>query len=390
MDLLEYQAKELFREVGIPILPSEYIDDPRQVRRLQLPYPLVLKSQVRAVERAKAGGIRFVENTIDAIAAARAIFSLPILGEYPRVLLAETRYEAEQELFLAIALDYQLQRPVLLGSVADNLRKKSQQDRLEQVVVEEEFSPFYARRLAIAMGLERGMVESVSAVLAKMYHLFVTKDLNRIEINPLGVNPLGEVMALDGKITVNDEALGRHPDLLAFTASEYAVPEQQFALNTIECRPCWIDEGGEIGVLCNGIGLGMTTWDLLVQEKGKPACLWAIATETGGTLLSTEEWLNAFEQGLAQLAARPQIKVILIHILCRSTAAERLACAISDAISTENGLTPSGKFRLQPMPPLVACLVGGDLDAIQSQFDELPVSWTNRLDAAVQSAIAFC
>ncbi|MDY6783215.1 MAG: ATP-grasp domain-containing protein [Cyanobacteriota bacterium] len=390
MDLLEYQAKELFREVGIPILASEYIDDPRQVRRLQLPYPLVLKSQVRAVERAKAGGIRFVENTIDAIAAARAIFSLPILGEYPRVLLAETRYEAQQELFLAIALDYQLQRPVLLGSLADNLRGKTRGDRLKTVVVEEEFSPFYARRLAIAMGLKNGTVKSVSAVLVKMYHLFISKDLDRIEINPLGVSARGEVMALDGKITVNDEALSRHPDLLAFTASEYAVPEQKFALNTIECRPCWIDEGGEIGILCNGIGLGMATWDLLVQEKGKPACLWAIATERGGTLLSTEDWLDSFEQGLAQLAARPQIKAILVHILCHSAAAERLARAIADALLPENSLTPGGRPRAKPLPPIVACLVGGDLEAIQSQFGELPVYWTDRLDAAVQSALTLC
>jgi succinyl-CoA synthetase beta subunit len=389
MDLLEYQAKELFREVGIPILPSEYIDDPRQIRRLQLPYPLVLKSQVRAVARAKVGGIRFVENTIDAIAAARAIFSLPILGEYPRVLLAETRYEAEQELFLAIALDYQLQRPVLWGSLADNLRSNHQSEQLKTIVVEEEFSPFYARRLAIAMGLKNETVESVSTVLVKMYHLFITKDLNRIEINPLAVNALGEVMALDGKITVNDEALGRHPDLLAFTASEYAVPEQQFALNTIECRPCWIEEGGEIGILCNGIGLGMATWDLLVQEKGKPACLWAIAAENGGLLLSTEDWLDSFEQGLAQLTARSQIKAILIHVLCGSADAERLARALANALSPEN-MTLSGRSRSKPIPPIVACLVGGNLEAIQSRFDERPVYWTDCLDAAVQSAISLC
>ena len=83
MDLLEYQAKELFREVGIPVLPSQRIDHPRDLKRLEIPYPVVLKSQVPTGGRGRAGGIRFVENTIDAIAAARAIFNLPILGQYP-------------------------------------------------------------------------------------------------------------------------------------------------------------------------------------------------------------------------------------------------------------------------------------------------------------------
>ena len=116
MDLLEYQAKELFREVGIPVLPSQRIDHPRDLKSLAISYPVVLKSQVPTGGRGRAGGIRFVENTIDAIASARSIFNLSILGQYPEVLLAEVRYDAEQELFLAVILDYALGRPVLLGS----------------------------------------------------------------------------------------------------------------------------------------------------------------------------------------------------------------------------------------------------------------------------------
>lgn len=99
MDLLEYQAKELFRRVGIPTLPSQTIAEPRQIKQLRIPYPVVLKSQVRAGGRGKAGGVRFVANTIDAIAAARSIFNLSILREYPEVILAEAHYNAEREFF---------------------------------------------------------------------------------------------------------------------------------------------------------------------------------------------------------------------------------------------------------------------------------------------------
>ena len=111
MDLLEYQAKEIFAQVGIPILPSQPIHEPGGLKRLNIPYPIVLKSQVRAGGRGKAGGVKFVANTIDAIAAAHAIFHLPIAGEYPEVILAEARYNPQQEIFLAILPSQPIHEP---------------------------------------------------------------------------------------------------------------------------------------------------------------------------------------------------------------------------------------------------------------------------------------
>lgn len=105
MDLLEYQVKEWFDKMGIPVLPSQRIDHPTDLKRLKISYPIVLKSQVHADERAKAGGVRIVETTIDAIAAAQNIFNLPIWGELPEVLLAETKYNAKDEFYLAVVLD---------------------------------------------------------------------------------------------------------------------------------------------------------------------------------------------------------------------------------------------------------------------------------------------
>lgn len=116
MDLLEYQAKALFREMDIPVLPSQRIDSVQDLKELTIPYPVVLKSQVRSGGRGKAGGVRFVENTIDAVAVAQSIFNLPIRDEYPRVLLAEAKYNSDRELYLAITLDPISRRPVILGS----------------------------------------------------------------------------------------------------------------------------------------------------------------------------------------------------------------------------------------------------------------------------------
>ena len=116
MDLLEYQAKELFEEVGLPVLPSQKISDPQDLKELKIPYPVVLKSQVRAGERKQAGGIRFASNTIDAVAAARSILHCSIQGEYPTIVLTEAQYERDREFYLAVVLDRNARRPVLLGS----------------------------------------------------------------------------------------------------------------------------------------------------------------------------------------------------------------------------------------------------------------------------------
>jgi succinyl-CoA synthetase beta subunit len=212
MDLLEYQAKELFRHIGIPVLPAQRIDHTSDLKALKIPYPVVLKSQVPTGGRGKAGGIKFVENTIDAIAAGQAIFDLAIRGAYPEVLLAEARYNAEQEFYLAVALDYTRRCPVLWGSPQGGIDSEAVKAQMEQVVVEGEFSPFYARRLAVKMGLQGQLIASVSKIVEAMYQLFIQKDLDLVEINPLGVSPSGELMALDGKVVVNDAALGRHPD----------------------------------------------------------------------------------------------------------------------------------------------------------------------------------
>jgi succinyl-CoA synthetase beta subunit len=213
MDLLEYQAKTLFAEVGIPVLPSQPIQSTQEIRGLKIPYPVVLKSQVRAGGRGRAGGIRFAENTIDAVAAAQAIFTLPIVGEYPELLLAEAKYDADRELYVAIAIDCNARRPILLGSTEGGMDADLQPERVCQVIVDEAFSPFHARRLVLAMGLRGRLMQSVSNIVEKMYALFVQQDLDLIEINPLGVSADGELMALDGKVTVNDYALGRHPKL---------------------------------------------------------------------------------------------------------------------------------------------------------------------------------
>jgi succinyl-CoA synthetase beta subunit len=286
MDLLEYQAKELFRQIGIPVLPSQRIDRPTDLKALRIPYPIVLKSQVSVGSRGKAGGVIFVENTIDAIAAARTIFNLPILGEYPQVLLAEAKYNTSQEFYLAVGIDRLACRPVLLGSIDGGMNINAVLNQIQQVVVYEEFSSFYARRLALKMGLEGDLMLAVSDIIEKMYRLMQSHDLDLIEINPLGIDQNGRVMALDGKISVNPCAIGRHPHSIQWQVldvvttspnssrssgeSATSPPAPQVEQNSQVLSPLFSGDGN-ISILCSGVGLALAILDAIAQGGGQVA-----------------------------------------------------------------------------------------------------------------------
>lgn len=405
MDLLEYQAKSLFREMAIPILPSQRIDNPAELKGLKIPYPVVLKSQVRAGGRGRAGGIKFVENTIDAVAAAQTIFNLPIENEYPQVLLAEAKYNADQELYLAVLLDPIARRPVLLGSRQGGMDVEGAIDKMQQVAVDQEFSPFYARRLMLKMGLQGDLIQSVSAIVEKMYRLFVEKDLDLVEINPLGISPTGELMALDGKVTANDDALGRHPDLASFSDkmpsglvgdrrnpsaggdrrnsnskllhSPEFDPKSPSAISDEKSLQL-VELDGNIGILCNGVGLTMATLDAVAHQGGKPANFVNMGS------LDRYDGANALrdraDSGLELVAQDKSVKVILVNILTGASKTEEITAAVAGYLER--------KARANRHIQVVLRLVGVDSDAVKKRLGQLPVQLASTLDEAAAASVS--
>jgi succinyl-CoA synthetase beta subunit len=352
MDLLEYQAKELFRQVGIPVLPSQKINYPQELKALKIPYPIVLKSQVRVGGRAKVGGIKFAGNTIDAVAAAQAIFHLPIRGEYPEVVLAEAKYNAKREFYLAIVLDRSARRPMLLGSTQGGIEMDVTREQMQYVIVREQFSPFYARRLTQKMGLKGEAIESVSSVIEKMYQLFLQNDLDLVEINPLGIRSNGDVMALDGKISVNDDALDRHATLVSWIRTQEEAIETPLPFDREIAEP-----DGNLAIICNGAGLTMATLDLVYLAGGKPANFLDLGPDLPArpTALSLEERL---ELGLERVTENPRVKVVLINLVSDVTAKDGLIAALDrylDRKSCESRLPylvfygGNGKAEHQPI-----------------------------------------
>ncbi|HHP7231819.1 MAG TPA: ATP-grasp domain-containing protein [Xenococcaceae cyanobacterium] len=413
MDLLEYQAKTLFNQIGIPVLPSQTIKEPRELKQLQIPYPVVLKSQVKAGGRGKAGGIKFVSNTIDAIAAARNIFNLAILEEYPQVILAEAQYDVQEEFFLAVVLDYHLKLPVLLGSAQGGMNVPRLLDNLQQVVVATEFSPFYARRLVVKMGLSGELIESVSEIIVKMYRIFQDTDLDFVEINPLGVNAQGKLMALDGKIKIDDFGLTRHPEIYALPALKNLSPGSPEPTSNRDHSQLqwlnWQDETGKIAIVANHLDLVTLCWDLLRQQKEKPAYGVVIPWE-----MPAENWDLQLREALAQLQNIKRLKVIMINIWADSATNQKIAEKIRDyyhsnpqktskqgenerSLVANGALFPSQRqskaksddnLSVSLRTKLVVRLAEAKIAAFSQKSDSELLHWTNNLTDAVDRAIA--
>lgn len=401
MDLLEYQVKEWLGQIGIPVLPSQRIDHPTDLKRLKIPYPVVLKSQVYGGGRQKAGGVRFVETTIDAIAAAQNIFNLPIMGELPEVLLAEAKYEAEQELYLAVVIDTAVCRPILLGCQEANIDWDLSSEKMQHVVVEQEFSPFYARQLALKMGLEGALIQHVSKVIEKMYQLFIEKDLDLLEINPLGINPEGHVMALNGSVRVNERSIARHPDI-ALMASKMA---NRYNSNGSGSLSDWdkVELHGKIGILGNGAGSVLATMDLVNNMGGKPGvCL--NLRHASPIDISPTTFRSRLETALRLIGADRSIQVILINLLGSIPQATEIAQVITDFVQhknnelkSDNSRGNSGKHRREHnLPRLVIRLAGSEFDsakqeltALKSENDDIPILVVENLDEAVTQAVSF-
>ncbi len=399
MDLLEYQVKEWFGKIGIPVLPSQRIDHPTDLKRLKIHYPIVLKSQVQAGEREKVGGVRIVETTIDAIAAAQNIFNLPIWGQLPEVLLAEAKYDAQEEFYLAVVLDTTLCRPILLGSKEANIEWETAGEKIQHVVVEQEFSPFYARRLAVKMGLQGTLIQSVSDIIEKLYQLFVQKDLDLVEIHPLGVNSTGEVMALNGKVRVNERAINRHPEIAEMAARMIDRCHSNQQKNSLLGNGDSLEMQGKIAILGNGKGSVLTTLDAVANAGGKPGkCInlrHSFMSDTRTTTFS-----DRLISSLETLMEDQDIQVILINFLGNIPQVNQLSEIIANCVQLDNSKIASqssatnGNHNQQDahLPKLVLRLAGSEFNHTREYLANLSTSnqsliVVENLDEAVKQAV---
>ena len=278
MKIHEYQAKELFAKYGIPVPNGQAASDPDQAAHAatQLGGRAVIKAQVHAGGRGRAGGIQVVNSPQEAQACATQLFSRNLVtaqtgpnGAPVHQVLVEEPAAIARELYLAITIDRVHRRPVIIASASGGVAIEETAASNPQAIATEAIDPvlglmpFQIRRLTARLQLDPELARSAAQVMTSLYRLLVEADCSLVEINPLVVTSDGNLVALDAKVNLEDDALFRHPDL-----KDLADPSQE---NELENRASDMDVAyvkldGNVGCLVNGAGLAMATMDVIAAR----------------------------------------------------------------------------------------------------------------------------
>jgi succinyl-CoA synthetase beta subunit len=329
VDLYEYQGKELFRRVGIPVSEGQLAVSPEEARAAasSLGGPVVVKAQVLTGGRGKAGGVKLADGPADAEEKARAILGLDIRGHVVRKVWIEQASDIAKEYYLSITFDRGAKKPLLMFTTQGGVEIEQVAEESPEALVRlhvdplEGFQPWVARRLVYGAGVEDPSEQKqIAAIVERLYRAFVEFDAMLCEINPLIVTPAGEVKALDSKFTVDDSALVRHPDIAEWRDVSAADPIEAFAR---EKGVTYVKLDGEVGILGNGAGLSMSTVDVVAHVGGRPANFCDLG---GGG--SAEGVVDALEV----ITRDPQVKSIFFNIFGGITRCDEVARGILEAL----------------------------------------------------------
>ena len=276
MDLLEYQGKQLFARHGVPVPEGRHASSPEEARAAaeELGLPVVVKAQVQIGGRGKAGGIKLAQSIEEAEDHARAILGMDIRGLTVHELWIERGSQIAAEYYAAIVFDRSAKKPLVMLSSAGGMDVEEIAERHPEAIARVHvdplvgFRPFHGRQLAFASGIDMDVIRPTADLLSKLYDVFERCDAMLVEVNPLIVTGDREVMALDAKVSVDDNALGRQPAIAEMRNPSAEDPQEQMAK---ERGVTYVKLDGDIGILGNGAGLVMSTLDVVAQAGGSPA-----------------------------------------------------------------------------------------------------------------------
>ncbi len=363
MNLHEYQAKELFRRAGIPVLAGHLLDgkDDLAATLAKVGSAVVLKAQVHAGGRGKAGGIRVAQSTEEAENHFDEIFGMKLVtaqtgpaGRVVRKVLVEPMVMIEKELYVSVAMDRAKAMPVLLfspeGGVEIEQLHASHPEKIFRVHFWPGETPDTQPMLSQA-GITGALAAQLSDILAKLAKLFVEVDAVLVEVNPLAVLMGGDVTCLDAKVVLEDNALFRHPDLVEWRDPGEEDPRERDAHKV---GLSYVGLDGSIGCMVNGAGLAMATMDIIKFFGGEPANF----LDVGGS--TTADRVAA---ALRIILRGSGIRAVLVNIFGGIVRCDLVARGVLDALGTEKPLPPltiSGGER--PVLPLVVRLEGTNVE----------------------------
>jgi succinyl-CoA synthetase beta subunit len=334
VNIHEYQAKEILARHGVPVNAGEVADTPEQARAIaeRIGKMVVVKAQVLVGGRGKAGGVKLAKTPDEAEEKARAILGMDIKGiTVQRVLVADAA-DIAQEYYFSVVLDRARHVPIYMASAAGGMEiedvARTNPDLILRVPVDPllGFTEYQARGIAFDMGLPTELVEQFVTVAHGLYDAFIASDASLAEVNPLVRTPDGTLLAIDAKMSLDDNALYRHPDLEALRDPNEDNPVEREAR---EVGLSYVKLDGTIGCMVNGAGLAMATMDAVKQHGGDPANF----LDVGGG--ANEERVTT---AMRLILSDPKVVAVLINLfggITRGDVAARGILAGIQAVQTD-------------------------------------------------------
>jgi len=341
--LHEYQSKRIFADYGVPIPQGDTATSASEVRQIarQVDGPVVIKSQVLVGGRGKAGGIKLAKNPNEAEKIAGQILGMKIKGLTVDTVLVDPAASIKQELYLGVVVDRAQQKPVIIASAEGGVEieevAKTNPDAIIRLPVEPELGllDYQARDLAFELGLRRAFINQFVQIVKGLYKAFINSDASLAEINPLVVTEDDTLLAVDGKIVLDDNALFRHPHLAELRdVQEESPAEREARLAGLS----YVKLDGEIGCMVNGAGLAMATMDIIKHYGAEPANF----LDIGGGAKA-----DKVAAALRIILSDPKVKAVLFNIFGGITRCDEVAHGILTALD-----------EVKTDIPMVARLVG--------------------------------
>ena len=379
MNLHEYQAKELFARYGLPVLPGQVATSPEEARDVaaSIGATVVIKAQVLVGGRGKAGGVKLAHTPEEAFEKAKVMLALVIKGLKVRKVLVAQAAEIARELYLSIVLDRAKQLPLIMLSAAggveiEEVARTSPGKILRRHIPLEGLRPYQARALFQPVLRDGALVGQAADILLKLWRVYSEGDCQLAEINPLAVTPDGRVLALDAKVSLDDNADFRHREWTTWRDPDEESPGARLAR---EKGLSYVKLEGDIGCVVNGAGLAMATMDLVKHYGGEPANFLDIGGSSSPEKVTAA--LRIITGDARDAVPGSRVRAILFNIFGGITRCDDVA----------NGIVQS--LADSPLAvPLVIRLTGTNEELARKILSQHGLSATTSMDEGVRTVIA--
>ena len=372
MKLHEYQSKQIFARYGIPIPKGKVVSTAEDARTIatELGGPVVIKSQVLVGGRGKAGGIRVAKDARAAEDIATQIFAMEIKGLPVRKILVDEAANISKEIYLGITNDRAVRKPVMMASSAGGVEIEEVARTSPEKIIKEHIDPllglndFQSRDIAIAIDLPKEHWKLFGQIAHGLWRAYQDCDATLAEINPLVITEDNRLLALDGKMLLDDNALFRHSDLSELRDLDIEAPSE------IEARKyglSFIKLDGNIGCMVNGAGLAMTTMDIIKLFGGEPANFLDIGGGAGSDKVAA---------AMRIILTDPNVKTVLLNIFGGITRCDEVARGILFALD-----------EVKPQVPMVVRLVGTNAEEGRKLISDANMITADTLADAAQKAV---